>query len=218
MLVNNYALDPAHISPSRSDAASNGHFPFTAGHMPTGTPRGFNLANMQFNFPGGGNGAVPMQGGGMPPANFPGFANGWNGAGGPPGGMGMPPNAAGGAADQAGLHNPGVIRRGGGRHGNRSGPYDRRGGRGGGMGRMPPHAAAAAAAAYIPPGHPAAAAMAGMAGPPGGGPPGRWDGAGTGAGGGAQAMGPREAVQGRSLKSYEDLDAVGGPGGGELNY
>jgi uncharacterized C2H2 Zn-finger protein len=41
----------------------------------------------------------------------------------------------------------------------------------------------------------------------------RWgDGAGAGAGG------PREAVQGRSLKSYEDLDHVGGSGGGELNY
>lgn len=41
----------------------------------------------------------------------------------------------------------------------------------------------------------------------------RWgDGAG-GAGGG-----PREAVQGRSLKSYEDLDQVAGGGGGELNY
>lgn len=41
----------------------------------------------------------------------------------------------------------------------------------------------------------------------------RWD-----SGGGQQAMGPKEAVQGRSLKSYEDLDAVGGSGGGELNY
>ncbi|KGQ11954.1 Zinc finger protein [Beauveria bassiana D1-5] len=41
----------------------------------------------------------------------------------------------------------------------------------------------------------------------------RWgDGAGAGAGG------PREAVQGRSLKSYEDLDQVSGGGGGELNY
>ena len=40
----------------------------------------------------------------------------------------------------------------------------------------------------------------------------RWD------SGGQQAMGPKEAVQGRSLKSYEDLDAVGGDGGGELNY
>jgi hypothetical protein len=47
-----------------------------------------------------------------------------------------------------------------------------------------------------------------------GGPGGRW---GDGAAGGA-AMGPREAVQGRSLKSYEDLDHVSGGGGGELNY
>lgn len=39
-----------------------------------------------------------------------------------------------------------------------------------------------------------------------------------GGGSGQQAMGPREAVQGRSLKSYEDLDAVGGAGSGELNY
>jgi hypothetical protein len=31
-------------------------------------------------------------------------------------------------------------------------------------------------------------------------------------------VGPREAVQGRSLKSYEDLDAVAGGGNGELNY
>jgi hypothetical protein len=43
---------------------------------------------------------------------------------------------------------------------------------------------------------------------------GRW---GDGAAGGA-AIGPSEAVQGRSLKSYEDLDAVAGSGGGELNY
>ncbi|KAK3059922.1 hypothetical protein LTS18_009752 [Coniosporium uncinatum] len=34
---------------------------------------------------------------------------------------------------------------------------------------------------------------------------------------GAAVMGPREAVQGRSLKSYEDLDAAGGSVG-ELNY
>ncbi|TKA45995.1 hypothetical protein B0A49_13360 [Cryomyces minteri] len=36
--------------------------------------------------------------------------------------------------------------------------------------------------------------------------------------GGAATLGPREAVQGRSIKSYEDLDAVGGDGNGELNY
>lgn len=30
--------------------------------------------------------------------------------------------------------------------------------------------------------------------------------------------GPVQSVQGRSIKSYEDLDAVGGGGSGELNY
>ncbi|RKF84156.1 putative arsenite resistance protein ars2 [Golovinomyces cichoracearum] len=42
---------------------------------------------------------------------------------------------------------------------------------------------------------------------------GRW-----GDGIGGAAVGPREAVQGRILKSYEDLDAVAGGGSGELNY
>ena len=37
--------------------------------------------------------------------------------------------------------------------------------------------------------------------------------------GGAGAMGPREAVAGRQLRSYEDLDADKGDAGiGELNY
>ena len=38
--------------------------------------------------------------------------------------------------------------------------------------------------------------------------------------GGLGAMGPTEAVQGRSLKSYEDLDAAVEKGGGtgELDY
>jgi hypothetical protein len=35
--------------------------------------------------------------------------------------------------------------------------------------------------------------------------------------GGAATVGPREAVQGRSLKSYEDLDAADGDNA-ELNY
>jgi hypothetical protein len=43
---------------------------------------------------------------------------------------------------------------------------------------------------------------------------GRW---GDGAAGSA-AVGPPQAVQGRSIKSYEDLDAVAGAGSGELNY
>lgn len=55
---------------------------------------------------------------------------------------------------------------------------------------------------------------------------GRYDGGGGrgrggsrwGDGAGGAAGGPREAVQGRSLKSYEDLDHVAGGGGGELNY
>lgn len=36
--------------------------------------------------------------------------------------------------------------------------------------------------------------------------------------GGAATMGPNEAVVGRSLRSYEDLDADKGEGTGELNY
>lgn len=36
--------------------------------------------------------------------------------------------------------------------------------------------------------------------------------------GGSATVGPQEAVRGRSLKSYEDLDAAGGGGTGELNY
>lgn len=36
--------------------------------------------------------------------------------------------------------------------------------------------------------------------------------------GGAATMGPTEAVQGRSLRSYEDLDADNGGATGELNY
>lgn len=51
-----------------------------------------------------------------------------------------------------------------------------------------------------------------------GGRGGRMGGSRWGDGAGAAAGGPREAVQGRSLKSYEDLDHVAGGGGGELNY
>ncbi|KAF4122449.1 Arsenite-resistance protein 2 [Geosmithia morbida] len=52
----------------------------------------------------------------------------------------------------------------------------------------------------------------------GGGRGGRTGGSRWGDGAGAGAGGPREAVQGRNLKSYEDLDHVAGGGGGELNY
>lgn len=230
--MNAYVLDPAHIAPSRSDATSNGHFP--SNHMPAGTPRGFTLANMPMGF--GNSGAMPPGAGfqgGLPSSapGFPGFMNAANAGNWAPNGVSM-----NGSLDPSGLHNPGVMRKMGGRYGNRTGPYDRRGGgrfgmgggpggagngrlspvRGGmfgGGGRMHP----GAGGAYIPPGHPAAGAFHGgnLLGGPFGGSGGRW---GDGAGGGQQAMGPREAVQGRSLKSYEDLDAVGGAGDGELNY
>ncbi|KAJ2897274.1 hypothetical protein MKZ38_004828 [Zalerion maritima] len=92
---------------------------------------------------------------------------------------------------------PGPVRRGGGgpgRYQNRTGPYDRRQNprwtNDGGAGR----------------------GRGDNAGGSGGN--GRW---GDGAGG-VSTVGPREAVQGRSLKSYEDLDHVAGGGAGELNY
>lgn len=160
-LVNTYVCDPAHIAPSRSDANSNGHFPPANGHLPAGTPRGFNLNAF---------GSMP-QGAGFPPF-FAGHSvsvpPGWNGP-------------------------DGAMRRSGGRFSNaRPGPYDRQGGREqrwSSNGRLSPTSGRAATATR-----------------------GRYD---TGT---ASQPGPREAVQGRSLKSYEDLDAVGGAGAGELNY
>ena len=96
-------------------------------------------------------------------------------------------------------HQAGPIRRGGGRFANmRTNPYDRRGqprfmeGKPNGMMAM-------------------ANPMARRGGFAGG--AGRW-----GDGAGAQTVGPNEAVQGRTLRKYDDLDAVEGGGGGELNY
>lgn len=103
-------------------------------------------------------------------------------------------------ADLAGVdrHEPGLMRRGGGRFTNNrpSGPYDRqardsRNMRWNGGGRLTP--------------------PRGGTGRVGGRPS-------FADAGGAATVGPREAVQGRSLKSYEDLDAVGTGGSGELNY
>lgn len=201
-LVNDYVLDPARIAPSRSDANSNGHFPLGSGQAPSGTPRGFSLANMPYM---AGSPALHGFGG----AGFPGFAQqarAW-------GGNAMVPG------DPSGLHQPGVMRKGGGRYNNRTGPYDRRGNRHGSRsGRLSPvrgmpsmyglGGPISTTAAYIPPGHPAAGMMTANSFPD------------------AMVSGnslqdgapPREAVQGRSLKSYEDLDAVDGSGEGELNY
>lgn len=150
------------------------------------------------------NGPIPAGFQGVPPGGMPGFMMNQSG---PWAGNGMV------AGDHPGLHQPGVMRRGNRYNNNRSsGPYDRRGRyNAAGSGRLSPvqgmykpggRMPANAGAAFIPPGHPAAAMV------PGGFPD----------AGSPQGMGPREAVQGRSLKSYEDLDAVGGAGGGELNY
>jgi hypothetical protein len=132
----------------------------------TGTPRGFNLANMN----------MAMAGNGM--------QNGMN-----MGGMFNP--AMGGNWDPTlSQHDAGPMRRGGHRFNSRAGPYDRqpRDGRprpnGTGNGRLTP---------------------------PRGGRPGplRY---------GDGGPGPVQSTQGRSIKSYEDLDDVGGGGSGELNY
>ncbi|OAL74672.1 hypothetical protein A7D00_0266 [Trichophyton violaceum] len=196
-LVNAYALDPAHISPTRSDAASNGHFPFPPGHIPAGTPRGFNYNTMPFI---------------SNAASFNGMSVANHAAGSNPMLNMLPHDSL-----HHPQHHPGVIRRGAGRyaHSHRSGPYDRRTARHPmsgppGAGRLSPSRSMFGRVSMpIPAGHPATALMgAGAPGVPGG----RWDAAAQ------QAMGPKEAVQGRSLKSYEDLDAVGGAGGGELNY
>jgi len=120
---------------------------------------------------------------------------------GPPGflpfmhGMQGPPGWPGAAVDDRGGVGP--IRRGGGPRFNstRPGPYDRR-----------PRDPRGDSGRLSPPGARAVTVRGGASGG------GRW---GEGAAGTA---GPREAVQGRSLKSYEDLDAVAGSGNGELNY
>jgi hypothetical protein len=169
-------MDPAHIAPSRSDANSNGHFPPANGHMPAGTPRGFNLQA----FGGLGMPTVPGFG---PPGAFPAFF-----AGHPvQAPLGWPPGQ-----DNRG----GPVRRGARQYQTnvRTGPYDRR----------PRDQRWGVEAGRLSPPRGRGAMSGG----------GRW---GDGAAGGA-AVGPREAVQGRSLKSYEDLDAVAGGGNGELNY
>lgn len=126
----------------------------------------------------------------VPP--FPGF----------PGLPGMPPLFAGNHAMQAAGWNAGGDERGG------SGGPIRRGGPGGGgrfQTRTGPYDRRQQQGRWGQDGQGAGRGRGGA---------GRW---GDGAAGGA-AVGPREAVQGRSLKSYEDLDHVAGGGGGELNY
>lgn len=157
-------MDPAHIAPSRSDANSNGHFPMGNHVAATGTPRGFNLANMNINLANGGMNGINLG------ALFNPALGGWD--------------PSSGYDDR---HQAGPMRRGGHRFNNRTGPYDRqaRDGRNRTAGRLTP--------------------------PPRGG---RGGGPRFGDGG----PGPVQSTQGRSIKSYEDLDAVETGGNGELNY
>ncbi|KAL8951130.1 MAG: hypothetical protein Q9222_002874 [Ikaeria aurantiellina] len=205
-LVNTYVLDPSHIAPSRSDANSNGHFPMNNHNLTAGTPRGFNLSNMPMmnnnNFTPG---FPPQTALTNPFQNFGNHAvtapNGWI--------PGTPLPGMPGGEDAMMMHyQAGPMRRGGGRYNNnnRQGPYDRRNQQHG-----PPRFGAAGGRLTPPRNGMPGGRMMTMMGAGGGG--GKW-----GDGAGAQTVGPREAVQGRQLKSYEDLDAVGGSGGGELNY
>jgi hypothetical protein len=93
----------------------------------------------------------------------------------------------------------GPIRRRGGAQNNRSGPYDRRQARFNNSGRLSPRNFGNGAGAG-----------------------GRGSGSGGGLGGdgasGTSGIGPSEATAGRTMKSYQDLDAVAGGGGGELDY
>lgn len=136
----------------------------------TGTPRGFNLANMSMGM-GANNG---MQNG----INIGALFN----------------PAMGGSWDPNAIHDDrsGPMRRGGHRFNSRTGPYDRqpRDGR--------PRPAVGANGRLTPPpqrGNRQGPQRYGEGGP-----------------------GPVQSVQGRQIKSYEDLDAVGGGGSGELNY
>lgn len=93
------------------------------------------------------------------------------------------------------------MRRGGGRFNNmRTGPYDRR--------QQPRYANDGRLTPLMGNGNPMGARRGGF-----GGGGGKW-----GDGAGAQTVGPKEAVLGRTIKKYDDLDAVAGGGGEELNY
>lgn len=127
------------------------------------------------------------------PGGFPAFPNFGNHAVQVPNGWAPNPMATNGDD----MHQPGPMRRGGGRFNNprQGGPYDRRQPRYGGNGRLTPPRN----------GIPTSGGTRGGAG--------KW-----GDGAGAQTVGPVQATQGRALKSYEDLDAVSSGAGGELNY
>ena len=158
------------------------------GSGPTGTPRAFQL---QQHMPMG----FPMAAG-VPGNAMPGmFAQGMPPQGMPgwPAGMSMPgmPGIQGGVGPMRN-HGRNMM------NGRMSGlPYARNDGRGSRMGGGRGMGSMSMAGGM-------SMGMPGVGGP--------------GLEGGMGAMGPTEAVQGRSLRSYEDLDAAGDKGTGELDY
>ena len=124
---------------------------------------------------------------------FPGFPNFGNHP------VQMPPGWAGGMAaaamgDDGAMHTAGPMRRGGRMQSNRFNPYGR-GGRNSNGGRLSPRSASGMMKVPMPMGFGGDGAQ------------------------GTRGIGPSEATAGRTMKSYQDLDAVGGGGaGGELNY
>jgi len=107
---------------------------------------------------------------------------------------GMPNMANNPDANGTNGHSTGPIRRGGGRFNNRQGPYDKNNRNNRGYGNM---------TGMVGTGR------MGFIAQGGGGSGGRW---GDGQGPSLNAIGPKEAVQGRAIRSYEDLDAQ--PSGG----
>lgn len=97
-------------------------------------------------------------------------------------------------------HMVGPVRRGGGRFNNRPAPYDKNNRN----------------RSFNNAGNMAAQGRMGFIAQGGGGSGGRW---GDGAGPPMNMIGPKEAVQGRAIRSYDDLDAppAGGSNGGDRN-
>ena len=157
-------------------------------NMTAGTPRGFNLQQNMQMMTGFPTG-FPNQST-FPP--FPQFGNHTVQAPSSWPVTGLPANGEE-------MHQTGPMRRGGGRFNARSGPYDR---------RQQPRYTNDGRLTPMGNGNP----MNRRGGGGFGGGAGKWG------DGGAQTVGPREAVQGRTIKKYDDLDAVEGGAGGELNY
>ena len=182
-LVNTYVLDPSHIAPSRSDANSNGHFPLPNNHH-------LNTGTPRgFSLQNMGANMMNFNQNAMMNMNM--GMQAMAGAGFVPG-VNFGPDGTNG-------HAGGPVRRGGRGYGNRTGPYDR-GQRN--MQRGFNNVQGMISTVGAP--YNSIVAQGGFKSG------GKW---GDGAGNPMITQGPPEAVRGRSIRSYEDLDAQPGGGG-----